>query len=647
MLQILSALEYMHGIGVIHRDLKLGNLLLDKHMGVKIGDLGLAAKLTDAHERKRTLCGTPNYIAPEILENKNGHSFEVDVWSTGVVMYTMLVGRPPYESKDVKATYKRILANDFTFPDHVHLSGAAVDLIKQMLVTNPAQRPSLRHIQDHPFFTRGGHHSPPTSMPVSALITPPSSSSSSLSSAATRTAGTANVESAAPSTANAATSVKTTPLIPHPEVGATKASTRPSSSSGRVVAKHPSEVQQEVLARRAAAAAAANHGAARLTGNGKAGATAGAATPAASTAATAVTPQVDELATAMRLSSSNSSKGGVGVHGGGEDKLLGSSAGSRPVRRSRSSSGLRGGSGGSQQPAPSAATASSTRSSVHKGSASSSAAATAGPTTFNDALNAESDHKKPSGTAAVAAASSSLNAPQLRSSSGRGRSASRTRPAPPSSSSASASSAVQHQPPFTSPGFAATAVVAEPTNHHHHDQRQQHQYPGATPAAALASSANLDGTPTLEKQFAGLAVTSSAASAKGGHNGTAMMEPGSLESIHAQLAATMVSSVRHLLLGIPAGMSLPYQEFIQLAFEHHWTCVFRYMHLARAAFVSIQLICVFLFLRLGDDTFLQAALEAKQGQPSSGSASTVGGKASSAVNAPALWVTQYVDYTSK
>jgi polo-like kinase 1 len=71
MLQILSALEYMHGIGVIHRDLKLGNLLLDKHMGVKIGDLGLAAKLTDAHERKRTLCGTPNYIAPEILENKN------------------------------------------------------------------------------------------------------------------------------------------------------------------------------------------------------------------------------------------------------------------------------------------------------------------------------------------------------------------------------------------------------------------------------------------------------------------------------------------------------------------------------------------------------------------------------------------------
>jgi serine/threonine protein kinase len=112
-----------------------------QHMGVRIGDLGLAARVADAHERKRTLCGTPNYIAPEILENKNGHSFQVhcasacgrhavahkcvalcaqvDIWSTGVVLYTMLFGRPPYESKDVKATYKRILANDFAFPDTV------------------------------------------------------------------------------------------------------------------------------------------------------------------------------------------------------------------------------------------------------------------------------------------------------------------------------------------------------------------------------------------------------------------------------------------------------------------------------------------------------------------------------------------------
>lgn len=86
-------------------------------MCVKIGDLGLAAKLDDLNERKKTLCGTPNYIAPEILESKTGHSFQVDIWSTGVVLYTLLVGRPPYESRDVKSTYKRILANTYSFPD--------------------------------------------------------------------------------------------------------------------------------------------------------------------------------------------------------------------------------------------------------------------------------------------------------------------------------------------------------------------------------------------------------------------------------------------------------------------------------------------------------------------------------------------------
>ena len=172
MSQILAALAYLHSIKVIHRDLKLGNLLLDKNMCVKIGDLGLAAKVSDAEERKRTLCGTPNYIAPEILENKHGHSFQVDIWSTGVVMYTLLFGRPPYESKDVKSTYKRILKNDFKFPDHVSVSDAAKDLICRMLQTNPEKRPSIDTINAHPFFNRADKATP-TSMPTSALVSPP------------------------------------------------------------------------------------------------------------------------------------------------------------------------------------------------------------------------------------------------------------------------------------------------------------------------------------------------------------------------------------------------------------------------------------------------------------------------------------------
>ena len=69
----------MHKNSVIHRDLKLGNLFLSEKMEIKIGDFGLATRVEFEGEKKRTICGTPNYIAPEILEAKNGHSFEVDI----------------------------------------------------------------------------------------------------------------------------------------------------------------------------------------------------------------------------------------------------------------------------------------------------------------------------------------------------------------------------------------------------------------------------------------------------------------------------------------------------------------------------------------------------------------------------------------
>jgi len=119
LIQLIDALKYLHASCVIHRDLKLGNLFLDNDLKVKVGDFGLATRVTHAEERKRTICGTPNYIAPEILDGKTGHSYEVDIWSTGVIIYTLLFGRPPYESKDVKSTYQRILTNTYSFPDTV------------------------------------------------------------------------------------------------------------------------------------------------------------------------------------------------------------------------------------------------------------------------------------------------------------------------------------------------------------------------------------------------------------------------------------------------------------------------------------------------------------------------------------------------
>ena len=92
----------MHSQRVIHRDLKLGNLFLADNMQLKTGDFGLAAKLEFENERRRTVCGTPNYIAPEVLESKHGHSYEVDVWSFGVILYAMIIGKPPFETSEIK-----------------------------------------------------------------------------------------------------------------------------------------------------------------------------------------------------------------------------------------------------------------------------------------------------------------------------------------------------------------------------------------------------------------------------------------------------------------------------------------------------------------------------------------------------------------
>ncbi|KAH9970178.1 kinase-like domain-containing protein [Lactifluus volemus] len=171
MIQLIGACHYMHTHQVIHRDLKLGNLFLDADMNIKVGDFGLAALIESPGERKKTICGTPNYIAPEVLfDTANGHSFEVDTWSIGVILYTFVVGRPPFQTKDVKEVYQRIRDNQYEFPPHRDVSLDARELVQQILTPNPQERPSLHNILDHPFFTRG---IVPGFIPVSARDMPP------------------------------------------------------------------------------------------------------------------------------------------------------------------------------------------------------------------------------------------------------------------------------------------------------------------------------------------------------------------------------------------------------------------------------------------------------------------------------------------
>jgi len=172
MLQILAGVRYLHDTNVIHRDLKLGNILIDAKMTCKIADFGLATKLQTPEQRKTTICGTPNYIAPEVLNGKRGgHSFEVDIWSMGVVMYTLLFGIPPFQTGRVNTTYKKIKASSYDYPDHIKVTHYARGLIDNMLQKYAKSRPTILDIIQNEFFT---YTEPPTSLPQSALRKCPS-----------------------------------------------------------------------------------------------------------------------------------------------------------------------------------------------------------------------------------------------------------------------------------------------------------------------------------------------------------------------------------------------------------------------------------------------------------------------------------------
>lgn len=154
MVQIIGAVKYLHSRRVIHRDLKLGNIFFDPNMNLKLGDFGLASVLPSMDSRKYTICGTPNYIAPEVLGGKTngGHSFEVDIWAIGIMMYALLVGKPPFQSKDVQVIYDRIKKSDFSYPADKPISNEAKDLIDDLLSVNPLKRPSINEILSYDWF---------------------------------------------------------------------------------------------------------------------------------------------------------------------------------------------------------------------------------------------------------------------------------------------------------------------------------------------------------------------------------------------------------------------------------------------------------------------------------------------------------------
>jgi serine/threonine protein kinase len=171
MWQIFDGIRFIHRKGYIHRDIKLGNLFLDSFMKLKIGDFGLATQIEHDGDRKKTICGTPNYIAPEVLfDTENGHSFEVDIWSLGIVMYTLCIGKPPFQTQDIKSIYKKIKENNLIFPPDIPINNECVEIIKALLHSKPECRPSVDDVMEHPFFR---DENMPLCIPKSALLNTP------------------------------------------------------------------------------------------------------------------------------------------------------------------------------------------------------------------------------------------------------------------------------------------------------------------------------------------------------------------------------------------------------------------------------------------------------------------------------------------
>ncbi|KAJ4021972.1 Protein kinase [Fusarium irregulare] len=148
--QMLCAVEYCHRHKIVHRDLKPENLLLDENLNVKIADFGLSNIMTDGNFLK-TSCGSPNYAAPEVIGGKLYAGPEVDVWSCGVILYVLLVGRLPFDDEHIPSLFAKIAKGTYSIPQW--MPNGAANLIKKMLVVNPVHRATIEDIRADPWFT--------------------------------------------------------------------------------------------------------------------------------------------------------------------------------------------------------------------------------------------------------------------------------------------------------------------------------------------------------------------------------------------------------------------------------------------------------------------------------------------------------------
>ncbi|KAG6473475.1 hypothetical protein ZIOFF_067391 [Zingiber officinale] len=150
--QLIDGVGYCHNKGVYHRDLKPENLLLDSQGNLKISDFGLSALPAQGDSLLRTTCGTPNYVAPEVLGHKGYNGAVADTWSCGVILYVLLTGYLPFDEVDLGTLYSKIDKAEFSFPSW--FSDGSRSLIRRILDPNPETRMRMEDIRNDEWFKK-------------------------------------------------------------------------------------------------------------------------------------------------------------------------------------------------------------------------------------------------------------------------------------------------------------------------------------------------------------------------------------------------------------------------------------------------------------------------------------------------------------
>ena len=147
--QVLYALGHCHSRSVLHRDIKLDNVLMDGDGGVKLCDFGVSRMVKKGHSIHEQ-CGTPAYLAPEIIIDRGYMGFSADIWSLGVLLYAMVQGTVPFKASNISDLHKLILQGEFSFPLDT-VTEEVKDLIRRMIVLRPEKRITIPQMLSHPW----------------------------------------------------------------------------------------------------------------------------------------------------------------------------------------------------------------------------------------------------------------------------------------------------------------------------------------------------------------------------------------------------------------------------------------------------------------------------------------------------------------